>query len=136
MVVLASALLCLAANVFFESRGEPIPGQYAVALVTMNRAGHDPRKVCQEVTKPKQFSWTTLYLQRRRGSFSVKQEYVMKDEDSWDRATKIARVVLSGRFPDITNGATYYHATYVHPGWRKEVVYREKIGNHLFYASK
>jgi spore germination cell wall hydrolase CwlJ-like protein len=135
-MVLASALICLAANIFFEARGEPIPGQYAVALVTMNRADHDPGKVCEEVTKPNQFSWTSLYVQRRRGSFSVKQEYVMQDEDSWNRAQKIARVVLSGRFPDITNGATYYHATYVHPGWRKAFTYREKIGNHLFYASR
>jgi spore germination cell wall hydrolase CwlJ-like protein len=135
-MVLASALLCLAANIFFEARGEQVPGQYAVALVTMNRAERDPHKVCAEVLKPKQFSWTSLYVQRRRGSFSVKQEYVMQDEDSWDRAKRIAGIVLSGRFPDITNGATYYHAAYVHPGWRKEVVYREKIGNHLFYASK
>src|ERR1043166_782443 len=28
---------CLARNVYFEARGEPIAGQYAVAEVTMNR---------------------------------------------------------------------------------------------------
>lgn len=135
-MVLASALLCLAANIFFESRSEQIPGQYAVALVTMNRANNDPARVCSEVLKPKQFSWTSLYVQRRRGKFSVKQEYVMKDEDSWKTAEKIAGVVLSGRFPDITRGATYYHERHVRPTWRKAVVYRERIGNHVFYASR
>jgi spore germination cell wall hydrolase CwlJ-like protein len=135
-MVLASAFLCLAANVFFEARGETIPGQYAVALVTMNRADHDPKKVCDVVLKPKQFSWTSLYVQRRRGIFSVKQEYVMQDDDSWALAKRIAGIVLSGRFPDITNGATYYHATYSRPWWRKEVTYRERIGNHLFYAAR
>src|SRR2546422_8150906 len=30
-------LACLARNVYFEARGEPAAGQYAVAEVTMNR---------------------------------------------------------------------------------------------------
>src|SRR5688572_26685042 len=30
-------LNCLAENVYYESRGEPLDGQYAVAEVTMNR---------------------------------------------------------------------------------------------------
>src|SRR5882672_6919461 len=30
-------ITCLARNVYFEARGEPLQGQYAVAEVTMNR---------------------------------------------------------------------------------------------------
>src|SRR5579871_6580046 len=39
-----SDLQCLAENVYFESRGEPLKGQYAVAEVTLNRtrAEHFP----------------------------------------------------------------------------------------------
>src|SRR5881227_4294028 len=33
----ANDLRCLAQNVYFEARGEPVAGQYAVAEVTMNR---------------------------------------------------------------------------------------------------
>ncbi|MFW6855277.1 cell wall hydrolase [Burkholderia gladioli] len=131
---LGTALICLAANIFFEARGEVIPGQYAVALVTMNRAGGDPKDVCREVLKPKQFSWTSLYVQRHQGTYSVKQQYVMKDEESWARAKAIARVVLTGKFPDITNGSTYYHTRAVHPSWSKSYTYRKTIGNHRFFA--
>src|SRR5262245_36780890 len=33
----AAELHCLAENIYYESRGEPLAGQYAVAEVTMNR---------------------------------------------------------------------------------------------------
>ena len=35
-------LMCLARNIFFESRGEPRPGKVAVGVVTLNRV-EDPR---------------------------------------------------------------------------------------------
>jgi spore germination cell wall hydrolase CwlJ-like protein len=34
------------------------------------------------------------------------------------------------RLPSLKN-ALYYHADYVHPGWKKEQV--AKIGHHIFY---
>ena len=42
---------CLALNVYFESRGEPLAGQYAVAAVTLNRVVHPafPDSICQVV---------------------------------------------------------------------------------------
>ena len=55
-MLISTAALCLALNVFHEARGEFIPGQYAVALVTLNRAEHDPAKVCDVVFKRHQFS--------------------------------------------------------------------------------
>jgi type II secretory pathway component PulM len=47
----ASNLQCLAENVYFEARGEPLAGQYAVAEVTLNRthARNFPRTICQVV---------------------------------------------------------------------------------------
>ena len=44
-------LMCLARNVYHESRGEPMAGQYAVAEVTMNRVAsrHFPDTVCDVV---------------------------------------------------------------------------------------
>src|ERR1700750_740338 len=43
-----SDLQCLAENVYFESRGEPLKGQYAVAEVTLNRtrSANFPHTVC------------------------------------------------------------------------------------------
>ena len=36
---------------------------------------------------------------------------------------------------DVTNGATYYHADYVNPGWTR-LKKEKQIGRHIFYKSK
>src|SRR5712691_9885631 len=61
-------LTCLARNVYFESRGEPLAGQYAVAEVTMNRtvSGRYPATVCGVVY---QKNWDRL-RGRHVGAFS------------------------------------------------------------------
>jgi spore germination cell wall hydrolase CwlJ-like protein len=53
-------LECLAVAVFFESRSQPIEGQYAVAEVVMNRVESDrwPNTICDVVFQDKQFSFT------------------------------------------------------------------------------
>src|SRR3954453_10045701 len=47
----AQNIACLALNVYFEARGEPEAGQYAVAEVTMNRVAspYYPDTVCDVV---------------------------------------------------------------------------------------
>ena len=35
-----SELLCLAKNIYYEARGEPLQGKIAVAQVTLNRVTH------------------------------------------------------------------------------------------------
>jgi spore germination cell wall hydrolase CwlJ-like protein len=122
-MILQSALICLASNVFFESRGEPIPGQYAVAQVTMRRAGNDPGKVCQVVHERGQFSWTT----RKRSAPQA------LDPDAWTSSIKIARVVLSGSMPtDFSRGATHYHAVTVRPTWARYMVRTVQLHRHVF----
>ena len=51
-------LTCLALNVYYEARGEPLAGMYAVAEVTMNRvASHRyPETVCGVVYE-KRWDW-------------------------------------------------------------------------------
>ncbi len=56
-MVMTTAMLCTALNIYWESRSEPLHGQHAVAQVTFNRAQRDPSKVCKVVFEPKQFSW-------------------------------------------------------------------------------
>ena len=52
-------LYCLAANLYFEARGESIKGQIAVAEVTLNRvkANQYPNSVCNVVFQRKKFTW-------------------------------------------------------------------------------
>ena len=120
---------CLAENVYYESRGEPLKGQLAVAKVTLNRLEEGYAKsVCGVVKQGCQFSWVCNGpLTRPFGP-------------SWNTAIGIALVALneSGRIEDPTNGATYFHATYIEwqPGWRKVQESVRQIGNHVFYRTK
>lgn len=133
-MILESAVLCLALNIYHEARGEMIPGQYAVAHVTMNRAG-DQRHVCETVAAKHQFSWTTGQLRRTAKGYMLKPSAVPRDQDAWNLAKHIARYTLVNRdwLPDPTRGATHYHAKNVTPGWRTALKRVRVIGRHVFY---
>lgn len=114
---------CLARNVYFEARGEPIAGQYAVAEVTMNRRGWGffRRSVCDVVYEPSAFSWTG------------RRNLPAPQGDAWKGARKVAENVYWERHVPTLAGVRYYHATYVNPDWAKEKVRVAKIGRHIFY---
>lgn len=121
-MILQKALMCLALNIYHESRGEPINGQIAVAMVTMNRADWKASEVCQVVYKKHQFSWT-------RNAAIEAQETV-----AWVRAKHIAKRVIEGQHEDITYGATHFHTRSARPTWRRTLKKTTTIGNHIFYA--
>src|SRR3546814_13831984 len=54
-------LNCLAGAIYFESKGEPLSGQLAVANVIMNRveSGRFPSTICGVVTQRDQFSFVS-----------------------------------------------------------------------------
>lgn len=131
-MIVATAVACLAINIYMESRGEPIIGQYGVALVTINRAKKSQDSICNTVFKPKQFSWTNSGVKRVKYAWKVATP---KDDYAWEKAEKIAIHALAGNMPDFTKGADHYHATYVSPKWRYAMVPTKKIGNHIFYAA-
>ena len=61
--MLETALMCLALNIYFEARSEPIQGQIAIAEVTLNRVASPdyPNDICSVVLQENkdgcQFSW-------------------------------------------------------------------------------
>jgi spore germination cell wall hydrolase CwlJ-like protein len=119
----ARSIDCLARNVYFEARGEPLAGQYAVAEVTMNRRGRGlfRKTVCEVVYQPSAFSWTSQRsLPAPRG-------------EPWNGARKVAEVVYWQRHTPIVPGARHYHATYVKPAWAKDMKPVARIGRHVFY---
>ncbi|MEK9671845.1 MAG: cell wall hydrolase [Rhodospirillaceae bacterium] len=126
-------LKCLALNIYWEARSEPVAGQFAVAAITMNRVRHQnfPNTICGVV---RQGGWK----QRHRCQFSwwcdgktdTPFELV-----SWFQAQDIAHLVLSGAVPDPTRGALWYHAEYVSPAWQEAMVPTVKIGRHVFYSN-
>ena len=116
-------LSCLAENVYYESRGEPLVGQYAVAEVTMNRVASPdfPDTVCEVVHARGAFSWT--YQTERLQPYGYE----------WRRAQSVASSVYDNREAPLVNGALFYHATYVSPRWAATRSQVALIGRHLFY---
>ena len=124
------AATCLALNVYFEARSEPVVAQFAVAQVTMNRvlSNKYPDTVCDVVWQRKQFSWTHDGKSDRP-----------REEQGWRRAKWVAAVTLN----DVDNSvdilprsALYFHADYVKPYWVSSLVKVAQIGRHIFYRSK
>ena len=117
--MIESALICLALNIYHESRGEPVRGQLAVALVTLNRAKWMQHRVCTEVYRAKQFSWTNYPPQ------------VIQDQKAFKQALAIAKA--ASQIPDFTQGATHFHRQDIKPYWSTSYQPVEQIGNHIFY---
>ena len=122
-----SALECMALNIYHESRGETIVGQQAVAWVTLNRMVHSrwPDTVCDVVWQRSQFSWTGDGLSDYPG-----------DTQAYITAVNVAEDIMLNYYyyDDPTDGAVFYHANWVNPGWARRMELTVVIGVHLFYT--
>jgi len=119
---LDAELRCLAGAVYFESRGESLPGQLAVAHVVLNRAqsGRFPKSLCGVVHQKSQFSFV------RGGRMPA-----IRNGAQWNNAVAIAQIARDGSWKNHAPGALFFHARYVSPGWRKTRI--AQIDNHIFY---
>jgi N-acetylmuramoyl-L-alanine amidase len=117
-----SELNCLATAVYFESKGEPLTGQLAVARVIMNRAqsGRFASTLCGVIRQPSQFSFV------RRGTMPTAANNVQ-----WRAAVGVAHVAMNDLYKSAAPDALYFHARRVSPAWGKRPV--ASIGNHIFY---
>jgi len=122
---------CLALNIYFEARGESEIGQQAVGHVVMNRVEHSayPDSVCGVVHQGGeqrlyrcQFSW-----------WCDGQSDKPVDQKAWRQSLRLAQDIYLGFLEDTTDGALWYHATYVSPYWSKKLLQGPKIGQHIFY---
>ena len=122
---LSPELRCVAQAVYFESRGEPLVGQLAVARVVINRAasGLYPRDYCAVVTQPAQFSFV------RRGRIPQADE----SSRAWLRAKAIAKIAHQDLWECEADDALYFHAAYVKPGWARRKTQVARIDTHVFY---
>ena len=118
---------CLATAVYFESKGEPLEGQLAVAQVVLNRAasGRYPASLCGVVKQHAQFSFV------RDGNFP----WIDAGCNAWRRAQAIARIATKRLVASLPSDVLWYHADYVAPRWRQALVKVEKIGAHIFYRA-
>lgn len=132
---------CLAKNIYFEARNEGIPGQRAIAWVTMNRTANDkyPHTVCGVVYQAKVDKKGTPFRDKCQFSwFCDGKGDKIRDKKAWDVALYIAADVMLkfGKETDPTGGATMYHADYVDPFWVDSYTRTVQIDDHIFYEDK
>lgn len=120
-------LNCVAVAIYHEARGEPFPGQLAVAEVIMNRArsGRYPTTLCGVVKQPWQFSFV------RAGRFPA----VNTASPAWSYAQSIARIAGNRLADALPEDVLWYHADYVAPSWGRRLSRVSKIGTHIFYRA-
>ncbi len=116
------ALQCLAGAIYFESKGEPLTGQLAVAEVIINRAksGRFPADVCAVVKQRGQFSFV-------RGG----QIPTITKGASYRTAVAVAKVALASAWNSPADKALYFNTPDRRPSVRAIKV--ASIGNHVFY---
>mgnify|MGYP001257287453 FL=1 len=146
--------LCMALNIYYESRSDNLAGQYAVADVVLNRMHDDryPNTVCEVIKEgPVRESWKTkqdpdlsesdrIYNPVRNmcqfSWYCDGKSDEPKDETGWAQAQYVAgNIMYNGKYRGISEGATHYHATYVKPKWRfdRGMNHIGRIGSHIFY---
>ena len=116
------ALQCLAGAIYFESKGEPLTGQLAVAEVIINRAksGRFPADVCAVVKQRGQFSFV-------RGG----QIPTINAGTAYRTAIAVAKVALADAWNSPAEKALYFNTADRRPAGR--VIKVASIGNHVFY---
>ena len=122
---LSDQMQCLAGAVYFESRGEPLAGQLAVAQVIINRteSRRFPASYCSVVYQRAQFSFV------RNGAMPR----IKTSSKAWRKAQAIARIAHEGMWDSEAGDSLYFHAHYVKPRWARTKLARATINSHTFY---
>lgn len=120
---LSNELQCLAGAIYFEAKGESLPGQLAVGrvIVARSKSGRFPTSYCGVVYQRSQFSFI-------RGNAMPS---INRASPHWRNAVAIAQIADAGSWRSPVEGALFFHAARVQPGWRLTRLAR--VDNHVFY---
>ena len=158
-------LKCMAENIYFEGRAEPMMGKVAIGKVVMNRIDSDrhPNDICGVVHEgPHRESWKTrgkdvpeqdrkFFPIRNKCDFSWycdgKKDIVWvsymdgtpidSNATAWRDSINVALFVMTGELRDVTNGADhYYNYNISNPYWVGAMDETAVIGNHRFMKEK
>ena len=133
-------LKCMAENIYFEGRAEPMMGKIAIGHVVMNRIDDKrfPNTICDVVHQgPVRESWKTkkdpTLAKKDRIYYPIKH----RCQFSWwcdGQKDIIWATYMNGDYAkDPTHGAVFYYNPHIaNPNWGK--IYNETamIGNHRF----
>ena len=136
-MLLETAFICLALNTYHEAKNQSLVGQVATAQVVMNRVADSryPNTVCEVVKQGPKYKGSDVPV-RHKCQFSWfcdGKADIPKDSITWLESIRIADIVLEEDVLDITDGALWYHADYIHPYWADHLERLVTIENHIFY---
>ena len=138
-MILETALMCMAANIYHEAKNQSMLGQFAVAQVVMNRVEDHryPDTICEVVKQGLTYRNGKVVIGKCQFSWYCDgkgDDIPLYDRQVYRIAVEIARIIFFGQYnEDITEGATHYHANYVFPAWRKTKTKTLIVGDHIFY---
>ena len=137
--MLADAVMCLALNIYWEARNQPIEGKRAVAEVVMNRSYSPkfPDHPCDVIYQAK--TWPSGHPKKDQCHFSWFCDGlsdVPTDWRAWAEALITASHVWNGYGDRIAPCELYYHTLQVDPEWAMRFEPTQVIGDHIFYREK
>jgi len=142
---------CLALNMYYETRNQGTAGALGVTAVVFNRVKDKrfPNTICEVIKQgPIRESWKTkktldpydalYYPIKNRCQFSWYcdgKSDTPYDKKRYNELLKFAYIIMNDEIPfiDITDGALFYHASYITPSWAKTKQRTTVIGDHIFY---
>jgi spore germination cell wall hydrolase CwlJ-like protein len=144
---------CLARNIYHEAANEPVEGQVAVAVVTLNRANDPfyPSDICQVVYQRGRVVKTDtvrVKIKKRYEERLVKKSYIVcqfswtcervkapsENSVKYQQIKQIVDEFADGGYPEWREKyakSLHYHAYYVNPRWKLNRLAR--VGAHIFY---
>ena len=164
-VVNEAELKCMAENIYFEGRAEPLMGKVAIGHVVMNRVASDrhPNTICEVVHEgPHRESWKTRgkdVADEDRKFFPIRNKcdfswYCDGEKDiiwvsymdgtpieanatAWRDSIHMALLVMHGEIKDNTKGADHYYNYHISsPYWVGSMTHTVYHGNHRFMKEK
>ncbi len=122
---------CLTEALYFEARGEPEKGIFAVAEVILNRVDSSrfPDTVCGVVHQGTGRKHACQFSYNCDGAAET-----VRERAAWEHVGKIAVLMLGGGARALTKGAMFYHTKAVNPSWSHHFGRTATIGAHHFYA--
>lgn len=121
---------CLAKALYFEARGEPVRGQFAVAEVILNRveAVEYPDTICGVVHQGTGRKFACQFTFTCDG-----RPETIREQAVFNQLGKIAALMINGAPRALTDGATHFHTHAVRPRWASKFPRTVTIGSHRFY---
>ena len=147
---------CLTLNMYHEARNQGTAGLFAVSAVVLNRVNDSrfPNSICEVIKQgPTRESWKTrqhknlpaekrkYYPVRHKCQFSWwcdGKSDTPHNQKKYEEILDLSKAILYNEisFVDITDGALFYHADHITPGWAKTKQRTTEIGDHIFYRWK